>query len=68
MALINPVNVPPSLYWDGIDGAWSTFHVQVGTPGQLLRLLPGTSASAGDTTVGKIPKVSIVTLRSDISS
>jgi hypothetical protein len=51
MVSVSPINVPPSLYWDGIDGAWSTFHVQVGTPGQLLRLLPGTSASAGDTTV-----------------
>lgn len=34
---------------DGDDGWWSTFHIQVGTPGQTVRLLPGTSASAGDT-------------------
>lgn len=45
------ISVPPSLYWDGIDGAWSTFYVQVGSPGQSVRLLPGTSASASDTTV-----------------
>jgi hypothetical protein len=46
-----PLNVPPSLFWDGIDGRWSTFHVSVGTPGQAVRLLPGTSATASDTTV-----------------
>ena len=49
--LPSPINVPPSLFWDGNDGSWSTFHVQVGTPGQAVRLLPGTSASASDTTV-----------------
>lgn len=35
------------LHRDGDDGRWSTFAVQVGTPGQTVRLLPGTSASAG---------------------
>ncbi|KAM0717837.1 hypothetical protein Q7P37_006169 [Cladosporium fusiforme] len=49
-ALPSPINIPPSLFWDGNDGSWSTFHVQVGTPGQAVRLLPGTSASASDTT------------------
>jgi hypothetical protein len=49
-----PLNVPPSLFWDGIDGNWSTFHVQVGTPGQSIRLLPGTSATASDTTVSAL--------------
>ena len=53
-ALHSPLNVPPSLFWDGIDGKWSTFHVQVGTPGQSIRLLPGTSATAGDTTVSSL--------------
>ncbi|KAI9706303.1 MAG: hypothetical protein M1820_004879 [Bogoriella megaspora] len=43
------LSVPPSEYWDGNDGRWSTFFVQVGTPPQVLRLLPGTSASAGTT-------------------
>ena len=65
MVSISPVNVPPSLYWDGIDGAWSTFHVQVGTPGQVLRLLPGTSASAGDTTVSVFRTVSSMAGKSD---
>lgn len=32
---------------DGVDGQWSTFDVQVGTPGQLVRVLPSTSASPG---------------------
>ena len=31
---------------DGIDGPWSTFWVQVGTPSQPVSLLPGTSADA----------------------
>ncbi|KAF2229803.1 acid protease, partial [Viridothelium virens] len=30
----------------GIDGPWSTFWAQVGTPPQVVRLLPGTSADA----------------------
>ena len=32
---------------DGNDGRWSSFQIQVGTPGQTVRLLPSTSASAG---------------------
>ena len=31
---------------DGIDGPWSTFWVQVGTPPQVVRLLPGSSVDA----------------------
>ncbi|KAF2163659.1 hypothetical protein M409DRAFT_57163 [Zasmidium cellare ATCC 36951] len=42
-----PVSIPPSEYWDGNDGQWSTFQIEVGTPSQLVRLLPSTSASAG---------------------
>ncbi|KAE8446267.1 hypothetical protein EG329_012353 [Mollisiaceae sp. DMI_Dod_QoI] len=48
-ASLAPLSIPPSLYWDGDDGWWSTFQIQVGTPGQTVRLLPGTSASAGST-------------------
>ncbi|KAG4439853.1 hypothetical protein IFR05_004666 [Cadophora sp. M221] len=48
-ASVAPLSIPPSLYWDGDDGWWSTFQIQVGTPGQTVRLLPGTSASAGST-------------------
>ncbi|KAL2072917.1 hypothetical protein VTL71DRAFT_10241 [Oculimacula yallundae] len=48
-ASVGALGIPPSLYWDGDDGWWSTFQIQVGTPGQTVRLLPGTSASAGST-------------------
>ncbi|KAF2430896.1 acid protease, partial [Tothia fuscella] len=34
---------------DGDDGQWSSFHIQIGTPGQTVRLFPSTSASAGST-------------------
>ncbi|KAI6710754.1 hypothetical protein JHW43_006713 [Diplocarpon mali] len=50
-----PLSISPSLYWDGDDGLWSTFQIQVGTPGQTVRLLPGTSASAGSTIWVVIP-------------
>ncbi|KAK6430696.1 hypothetical protein LTR95_013146 [Oleoguttula sp. CCFEE 5521] len=43
-----PLSFPPSQYWDGKDGPWSSFHVSVGSPSQRVRLLPGTSATAGD--------------------
>ncbi|KAK3064074.1 hypothetical protein LTS18_010349, partial [Coniosporium uncinatum] len=39
------LNVPPDQYFDGDDGQWATFGVQVGTPSQNLRLLPGTGVS-----------------------
>ncbi|KAI9664098.1 MAG: hypothetical protein M1821_007589 [Bathelium mastoideum] len=42
----SPLSVPATDDWDGIDGPWSSFWVQVGTPPQTLRLLPGTSANA----------------------
>nr|OQO24786.1 hypothetical protein B0A51_09411 [Rachicladosporium sp. CCFEE 5018] len=45
-----PLSFPPSQYWDGNDGQWSSFHVSVGSPSQRVRLLPGTSATAGDAT------------------
>ncbi|KEQ63743.1 acid protease, partial [Aureobasidium melanogenum CBS 110374] len=32
---------------DGADNKWSTFFVNIGTPAQTVRLLPGTSANAG---------------------
>ncbi|KAG9848724.1 acid protease, partial [Aureobasidium melanogenum] len=46
-ASIRPLSVPPSEYWDGADNKWSTFFVNIGTPAQTVRLLPGTSANAG---------------------
>ncbi|KAF7195187.1 hypothetical protein HII31_03393 [Pseudocercospora fuligena] len=45
---LDPISVPASGSWQGDDGQWSTFHVQVGTPGQLLHLLPGSSVQAGN--------------------
>ncbi|EON66382.1 hypothetical protein W97_05479 [Coniosporium apollinis CBS 100218] len=44
-----PTTVPapfvftPSQDWDGNDGSWSTFNVNVGTPGQDFRVLISTS-------------------------
>ena len=37
-----PFVVSPSFRFDGDDGAWSTFDVQIGTPPQTLRILPAT--------------------------
>ena len=34
---------------EGNDGSWSSFSVQIGTPAQNVRLLPGTSATASNT-------------------
>ncbi|KAF2165181.1 hypothetical protein M409DRAFT_67450 [Zasmidium cellare ATCC 36951] len=41
------LSIPSAQVWDGDDGQWSTFQIQVGTPPQTVRVLPGTSASAG---------------------
>lgn len=43
-----------ALQRDGVDGKWSSFHVQVG--GQVVRLLPGTSSTAGTSTWVIIPE------------
>ncbi|QIX00452.1 hypothetical protein AMS68_005969 [Peltaster fructicola] len=42
------VSLAPTQQFEGIDGLWSTFEIQVGTPPQSVRLLPGTSASPAD--------------------
>ncbi|RDW70342.1 hypothetical protein BP5796_08739 [Coleophoma crateriformis] len=39
-----PIGIAASQDWDGNDGQWSTFPIQVGTPPQLVKVLPGTSA------------------------
>ncbi|KAF2501018.1 acid protease, partial [Lophium mytilinum] len=41
-----PISIPASQYWDGDDGSWSTFRVQVGTPAQQVRLLPASDQSS----------------------
>ncbi|KAK5725198.1 hypothetical protein LTR17_013150 [Elasticomyces elasticus] len=50
------LSIPSSLYWDGADGSWSTFQIQIGTPGQTVRLLPATSANAGNSLWAVIPE------------
>jgi hypothetical protein len=44
-SLPTPIVIPPSGLWDGNDGLWSTFSINVGTPGQEFRLLMSTAAS-----------------------
>lgn len=41
-----PFSIPASQYWEGKDGPWSTFRVEVGTPPQQIRLLPASSQSS----------------------
>lgn len=41
-----PLSIPPSQFWDGNDGPWSTFRIEVGTPPQQARILPGSDKSA----------------------
>ncbi|CAK1357757.1 unnamed protein product [Cercospora beticola] len=38
-----PISWTPSAYWDGNDGTWNSFIVQVGTPPQEFRILPSTA-------------------------
>ncbi|KAL8967553.1 MAG: hypothetical protein Q9183_002863 [Haloplaca sp. 2 TL-2023] len=39
-----PISVSPSQYWEGNDGPWSSFTLQVGTPVQDVRVLVSTSS------------------------
>ncbi|KAM0794413.1 aspartic peptidase domain-containing protein [Usnea florida] len=38
-----PISWPPSEYWDGDDGNWSSFPLQVGNPEQIVRVLISTA-------------------------
>ncbi|KAH9827279.1 eukaryotic aspartyl protease-like protein 1 [Teratosphaeria destructans] len=40
------LSIAPSEQWEGNDGPWSTFNVNIGTPLQQMRVLPATSESA----------------------
>ncbi|KAK0966962.1 hypothetical protein LTR91_009537 [Friedmanniomyces endolithicus] len=40
-----PIVVAPSQYWDGIDGPWSSFALQVGTPAQNVRVQISTAST-----------------------
>ncbi|SLM33544.1 Aspartic peptidase domain [Lasallia pustulata] len=48
----SPISVPPSKRWEGDDGPWSTFTIQVGTPPQPLHVLVST---AGEVTWTVLP-------------
>ncbi|KAK6341473.1 hypothetical protein TWF696_008546 [Orbilia brochopaga] len=37
------LNWPASSAWEGNDGTWGTFFMRVGTPSQIVRVLPATS-------------------------
>ncbi|KAI9690532.1 MAG: hypothetical protein M1822_009495 [Bathelium mastoideum] len=41
-----PLSIPPSQYWDGDDGSWSSFKAMVGTPPQNVRIYPASSQSS----------------------
>ncbi|KAF2236374.1 acid protease [Viridothelium virens] len=38
-----PISFDPDENWDGIDGAWNSFTLSVGTPSQYVRVLPSTA-------------------------
>ncbi|KAI5364499.1 Putative aspartic peptidase A1 family, aspartic peptidase domain superfamily [Septoria linicola] len=40
------IEIPPSLYWLGNDGNWSTIALQLGSQKQLVQVLPATSGSS----------------------
>lgn len=40
-----PISLSPSWSFDGDDGTWSTFNLEVGTPPQSFRVLPSTAGS-----------------------
>ena len=39
-----PVCVPPDQGWMGIDGAWNTFSISIGDPGQAVKVLVSTAS------------------------
>ncbi|KAK4221496.1 aspartic peptidase domain-containing protein [Podospora fimiseda] len=39
-----PLVIPPSQYWDGNDGPWSTFDLRVGKPEQFMRVAVSTAS------------------------
>ncbi|KAM3075652.1 hypothetical protein ACMFMG_007785 [Clarireedia jacksonii] len=41
-----PIVVPPSQYFEGVDGEWSTFNIRVGTPAQSVRVIISTNSPA----------------------
>ncbi|ESZ97340.1 hypothetical protein SBOR_2270 [Sclerotinia borealis F-4128] len=41
-----PIVVPPSQYFEGVNGHWSTFNVRVGTPATSVRVIISTNSPA----------------------
>lgn len=39
-----PISINPDQNWDGIDGAWSSFTLRVGTPEQFVRTFVSTAS------------------------
>jgi hypothetical protein len=39
-----PINFPPAQNWEGIDGAWNTFVLRVGSPEQTVRVVISTAS------------------------
>lgn len=39
-----PISVSPAQNWEGIDGTWNTFTIQVGTPPQTVRVQISTAS------------------------
>lgn len=40
-----PISIAPSQEFDGNDGPWSTFPIQIGAPPQIVKILPSTAGS-----------------------
>ena len=40
-----PISIPPTQTFDGNDGPWSSFPIQIGTPPQTVKILPSTKGS-----------------------
>ncbi|TAQ90995.1 hypothetical protein B7494_g727 [Chlorociboria aeruginascens] len=40
----SPLVFPPSQYWDGVDGLWSSFALRVGTAAQIVRVVVSTNS------------------------
>ncbi|KAG6991095.1 hypothetical protein G7Y79_00057g090770 [Physcia stellaris] len=41
-----PISWPPSQYWDGDVGSWSSFALRVGNPAQTVRVIPSTAGQS----------------------
>ncbi|TVY17027.1 hypothetical protein LARI1_G006003 [Lachnellula arida] len=41
---LSPLVVPPSQYWDGVDGKWSSVALRLGSPAQSVRAIVSTNS------------------------